>query len=148
MYLNDVETSWLWSWTLHFFLISLMLWIREVEDITHVKSFTNSSLVRISDLHWGVHISRLLNLWAGCICDVGCKRGHEKSSLGIMWEGNYNWCLSGMVIDEVRRKWCRMMRTRDKIGKPTSSKFVHKCIQLGKQEVEIVPHAITKIWLQ
>lgn len=146
IYLKDLEVSWLWSWTVCFFLISLMLWICDVEGITHVKSFTDCSLVRISDLHYGIHISRLLNLRAGCICNVGCKSRHEKSSLGIMWEGDYNPHLSRVVMDEVKSEGSRVMRTRGKIGAPAWSKYLHKCIQLGKLAVEITPHAITKLW--
>lgn len=76
-----------------------------VEGTTHVKSFTDSSLIRISDLHWYVHISRLHNFRAGCICNVGCERRHEKISLGMMCEGDYGPHLSGVVMDEVKRKW-------------------------------------------
>lgn len=77
----------------------------DVESITHAKSFTDSSLIRISYLHWDVHISRLHNFRAGCTCNVGCERRHEKASLRMMCEGDYSPHLSGVVIDKVRRKW-------------------------------------------
>lgn len=77
----------------------------DVEGITHVKSFTDSSLIRISDLHWGVHISRLHNFRAGCICNVGCERRHEKTSLGMICEGDNGPHLREVVRDEVKRKW-------------------------------------------
>lgn len=62
-----------------------------------------------------------------------------------MWEGDYNPHLSRVVMDEVKSEGCRVMRTRGKIGGPASSKYVRKCIQLGKLAVEITPHAITKL---
>ena len=63
----------------------------------------------------------------------------------MMWEGDYNPHLSGVMIDEVKRKGCRVTRTSEKIGAPTSSKYVRKCIQLGKLAVEITPHAVTEL---
>lgn len=77
----------------------------DVEGITHVKSFTDSSLIRISCLHWDVHISRIHNCRAGCICNVGCERRLERTSLGMICEGDYCSHLSGVVMDEVKRKW-------------------------------------------
>lgn len=77
----------------------------DVEGITHVKSFIDSSLIRISYLHWDAHISRLQNFRAGCICNVGYERRHEKTSLGMIREGDYGPHLSGVVMDEVKRKW-------------------------------------------
>lgn len=86
----------------------------DVEGITHVKSFTDSSLIRISDLRWGIHISRLHNFRARCICNVGCERRHEKTSLGMICEGDYSPHLSGVVMDEVERKGCSLTKARDK----------------------------------
>lgn len=63
----------------------------------------------------------------------------------MMWKGGYNPHLSEVMMDEVKRKGCRVTRTRDKIGAPTSSKYVHRGIQHGKVAVEITPHAAMKI---
>lgn len=64
----------------------------------------------------------------------------------MMWEGDYNLHSSGVVMDEVKRKGRRVTRTRGKTGAPASSKYVHKCIQLGKLAVGITSQGLTKLW--